>query len=106
MFVVFLVSGLMHEYVYSILFHQNENIAPIYGKNLMFFLWNGAVIYVENQIGHWFVFQWMKLNLPCCVCTFLVIMISIPVSHWFSGDWIVSGYFFDVSIGIPIFVLS
>ena len=103
----FIMSGLMHEYAWSIIFYSRNStdFYPKYGKNMIFFAWNGLVILLERQIGHWHVFQWIKCNLPRPMITFLVIMTSIPISHLFSGDWIIGGYFQDFVIGVPMFVM-
>ena len=112
MIIAFFVSGLMHEYAWSIIFYQSsknngeaQTFSPLYGKNMIFFTWNGMVMYIEQLIGHWYIFQWMKYNLPPPIRTFLVIMTSIPISHLFTGDWIVGGYFQDFTHGIPMFVM-
>jgi hypothetical protein len=114
---VFLASGLMHEYVWAILFYVHPNrmhpemgvcsdcFYPIYGKSMLFFGWNGVVIVIEYFIGHFWVFQWTKNVLPGPILTILVIMASLPIGHWFTGDWIAGGFFHHICIGFPLIVL-
>mmetsp|Transcript_30361 Transcript_30361/g.66745 ORF Transcript_30361/g.66745 Transcript_30361/m.66745 type:complete len:430 (-) Transcript_30361:180-1469(-) len=112
----FLASGLIHEYVWAILFYVHEHqkdpatgvcstcFEPKYGKNLFFFSWNGVVIALESVVGGWWLFQWMKHNLPGPVVTALVVMTALPFGHLFTGDWIAGGYFTHFQLGFPIVV--
>jgi len=114
-FSAFLASGLLHEYVWAILFfvheHQKDESGkckdcfhPIYGKQMVFFGLNGVTIALESMIGSWCLFQWMKRSLPGPIITILVLMTALPYGHLFTGDWIIGDYFSHFMLGFPVYV--
>ena len=114
-FSAFIASGLLHEYVWAILFYVHEHqkdesgkclecFYPIYGKQMVFFGLNGVTIALESMIGGWYLFQWMKRSLPGPIITVLVLMTALPYGHLFTGDWIVGDYFSHFMLGFPVFV--
>lgn len=112
----FLASGLMHEWVWAILFYVNcyqkdaitgkcaECFQPVWGKNMAFFGWNGMVIALETALKGWFLFPWMGATLPKRVKSALVLLTALPVSHLFTGDWIAGDYFSHFQLGFPLVV--
>jgi hypothetical protein len=90
----FLASGFLHEYVITalafkgILLEDHTAYVPRYGYHLAFFLWNGMAIILENMFYKHPVVLWFKENLPAPVITFLVIMIVLPIGHWFTGKYL------------------
>lgn len=105
----FVVSGLIHDYVWSLMFHQHEHMrdangqcldcfAPILLKLTAFFAWNGLVMLLERPFGPFF--QTYTQRLPTVMVSTLVVLTALPVSHWYSGDLAVGGYFHDLSIGV------
>mmetsp|Transcript_13466 Transcript_13466/g.27484 ORF Transcript_13466/g.27484 Transcript_13466/m.27484 type:complete len:412 (+) Transcript_13466:135-1370(+) len=103
----FIASGLLHEYVWSFIFFQHDDVetfTPGYGKSMLFFAWNGIVMVLENLISHWPIFQMMKSTLPTPVITHLVLLLALPVGHLFTGDLIEGGYFSDFAVALPLIV--
>lgn len=98
----FLVSGLLHEYVNIVLLSEVRD--SIEWKNMIFFLWNGMIIYCEAKIGHWFIFQWMNRSLPSILITSLVILTALPLGHLFTGEYIAGGYFDHITVANPFIV--
>ena len=98
----FLVSGLLHEFVNIVLLSEVRD--SIEWKNMIFFLWNGMIIYSESKIGHWSIFQWMSRTLPNICITFLVILTALPLGHLFTGEYIAGGYFDHVTVANPLIV--
>jgi hypothetical protein len=105
----FVVSGLVHDYTWSLMFYQHEHtrdadgrcvdcFTPILFKLTAFFAWNGAVMLLERPLGP--VFQKYTRRLPTVLVSTLVMLTALPVSHWYSGDWAKGGYFHDLSIGL------
>ena len=114
-FSAFIASGLLHEYVWAILFYVHEHqkdesgkcsgcFYPIYGKQMVFFGLNGVTIALESMIGGWHLFQWLKRSLPGPILTVLVLMTALPYGHLFTGDWIIGDYFSHFMLGFPVFV--
>eukprot|EP00814_Leptocylindrus_danicus_P021101 CAMPEP_0116007558 /NCGR_PEP_ID=MMETSP0321-20121206/2366_1 /TAXON_ID=163516 /ORGANISM="Leptocylindrus danicus var. danicus, Strain B650" /LENGTH=129 /DNA_ID=CAMNT_0003476267 /DNA_START=511 /DNA_END=900 /DNA_ORIENTATION=+ len=111
----FIVSGLVHEYVWSVMFyvHNHEKdedggcsscFTYATGKVSLFFIWNGIVIVLEQIFGGSFIFQWLRVVLPSTMKTALVILTALPLAHLFTGDWTESNYFKHYAIGMPIIV--
>mmetsp|Transcript_20238 Transcript_20238/g.29701 ORF Transcript_20238/g.29701 Transcript_20238/m.29701 type:complete len:378 (-) Transcript_20238:50-1183(-) len=109
--VTFLGSGLLHEYVIYILLQGHESTIPSirYGKNIIFFGWNGILVMTESILSSNSSFQkswWMgRIRLlPPAFVTALVILSALPVAHLFIDDWIQVGYFSHVQVGMPLLV--
>jgi Membrane bound O-acyl transferase family len=108
--VTFIVSGIIHEYVWTLLFYQYPNgtipdasnastqHVPVVWKLTLFFVWNGVVMLLERPVAPYV--QHMTSKLPTWIVSTLVVWTALPVSHWYTGDWVVGGYFHDLSIGL------
>jgi len=105
----FVVSGLIHDYSWSLIFYQHEHtlneqgectdcFAPIFWKLTAFFAWNGCVMLLERPLGP--IFNRYTRKWPTVIVSTLVVFTALPVSHWYSGDWAMGGYFHDLSIGV------
>ena len=98
----FIASGVLHEYVVwalslkKILLADHTAYTPRYGYHLIFFIWNGIVLSLENLLSKHPVFQWMSKNLPKPIITAFVIMTVLPVGHWFTGKSF--GIFYSCSL--------
>lgn len=98
----FLASGLYHEYVWCLLFyiniHQTGVHNPPFGKQLLFFGWNGILLILEYAVG------WEKLvsTMPRPAVTLIVVLMALPVGHLFTGDMLKGGYFTSLQLAIPI----
>lgn len=108
----FLVSGLIHDYVWAALFYHHGHrrdeetgichgcFAPTTLKLTAFFFWNGLVMLLEKPLGKLSPFTWCSSYLPVPILSTLVILTALPVSHWYTGDWAVGGYFNDFAIAL------
>lgn len=105
----FVVSGVMHDYVWSLVFYQHKQgintdgrcldcFVPVLLKLTAFFGWNGVVMLLERPLGPYL--RTVSSRLPTAVVSTLVVLTALPVSHWYSGDWAKGGYFRDLSIGV------
>jgi hypothetical protein len=105
----FRVSGLVHDYVWSLLFYQHEHtknedgvcldcFVPTVLKLTAFFFWNGTVMLLERPIGKYL--SPITKHIPTPILSTLVVLTALPVSHWYTGDWAKGGYFKDLSIGL------
>lgn len=106
--VTFLASGIMHEYVWLVIFFQMgsdgeeaqggtkaDSFFPF--KLTLFFLYNGLTFLIEHKFGHhitWF-HSW-----PSIIVSTGLILTALPVSHWFTGDWVLGGFFSDFVVGL------
>jgi membrane associated rhomboid family serine protease len=98
----FLASGIIHEYVWYLLFytsiHQDDVHVPPFGKQLLFFGWNGILLVMEYAV------RWEKLvsAIPKPIVTLLVVLMALPVGHLFTGDMLKGGYFSSLQLALPI----
>ena len=86
-FVTFLVSGLMHDYMWEVVFYNNNGDddydGPQFGKVTAFFTYVALVMILERPLGQLHIFQWMKFNLPINVRSTLLVVLHLPVAHWY-----------------------
>lgn len=112
MVLAFLLSGIMHDFAYACAFYQPQALrdpetgycadcysVPIY-KLTLFFLWNGMMMVLDKLLGELPPFTWISKYLPVPLVSTLVLFTAIPVSHWFTGDWVMGGAFEAVVQGI------
>lgn len=106
----FVSSGVLHEFVlYLFTFRVGSTFVPKYGKQTLFFCYNALVIVIEYalqsvklEIGG---FKWRYLSRP--VRTLIVLMTVLPVSHWFTDEYIRGKFFSDIAMGFPrVFVMD
>ena len=110
--VSFIMSGLIHDYVWAAIFYHHTNqrddetgichgcFAPTTLKLTAFFLWNGVIILLEKPMAKLPPVAWCSTNLPRPLVSTLVLLTALPVSHWYTGDWAVGGYFDDFAIAL------
>eukprot|EP00527_Entomoneis_sp_CCMP2396_P009187 CAMPEP_0198137908 /NCGR_PEP_ID=MMETSP1443-20131203/1339_1 /TAXON_ID=186043 /ORGANISM="Entomoneis sp., Strain CCMP2396" /LENGTH=423 /DNA_ID=CAMNT_0043799481 /DNA_START=229 /DNA_END=1500 /DNA_ORIENTATION=- len=101
----FFASGLLHEYTWACIFYEyrdddecEENcFSPLPSKLTLFFLYNCVTMLIEHYYGRHLTFfeSW-----PSIIVSTLLVLTALPVSHWYSGDWVVGGYFDDFSVGL------
>ena len=111
-FFAFVVSGLVHDYVWLCIYYHYrherdedtgicmECFAPTTLKLTAFFAWNGAVMLLEKPLGKLPPFTSFSKHLPLPILSTLVILTALPVSHWYTGDWAVSGNFSDFGLAL------
>jgi hypothetical protein len=104
----FVVSGLLHEYICQVIQAKSirfPGIAKDYvaniGNQLCFFVWNGGVVVLERLV---FPKGKMTNRSVWPLNTMLVLLTVLPVSHWFTDEYLRSGFYNDVSLGLPLFV--
>ena len=104
---VFFISGLFHEYVLSVVdFSRDDNGKRIvYGAQTAFFMWNAGVVALEYLLRKrsGMKFGWLE-GLPRTMISLLVVLTVLPISHWFSDDYIRMDLFSDYKRGFPIIV--
>lgn len=111
--VTFFASGLLHDYSWSLVFYQSSKVRiaadaaqerlfrPIWFKLTAFFLWNGAVMLLERPFCQIVPgVQWLSKRLPRPILATLVLLTALPVSHWYTGDWVQGGFFTDFAHGL------
>lgn len=108
----FLVSGIYHEWIVAVMFlgpantkcmdQQQPCFSPGLGRSVAFFMWNAIFILLEHHFGASYIFQWMKKNVPAPIRTFLVVMLAMPVAHWFMHAYFKSEIFVDGQAGFPM----
>ena len=108
----FCLSGLLHDYCWSLIFYHHEHeyddnghcvdcFLPIVWKQTAFFVYNGIIMLLERPVTrHVSIIPKMSKTLPLPVLSTLVTLTALPVVHWFAGDWIIGGYFKDFPIGL------
>ena len=105
----FLVSGLLHEYIWSFIFYLHTSngagahrFYPTHGKSMLFFAYNAFVMTMEKTIGHWPLFRIVSNRCPSPLTAMLVLLTALPCSHLFTGDLIAGGYFSDFAVALPL----
>ena len=104
-FFTFLASGILHEYTLFLAAVgtkvDNYSYTPKYGWQLLFFLWNFSVMGIEFLLRGNKTIQYWSAKLPKPVITALVLLTVLPISHWFTDEWILAGFITGVSRAFP-----
>lgn len=115
----FCVSGLYHEYVWKVLFFPTTSqimegggadccsscyCDAWFGKQLLFFGWNGVLIALEYLVGDK-VYSVVGF-LPPLMKSHLVVLLSLPVGHLFTADLTMAGYFEGLQQALPLFQVT
>ena len=103
----FLVSGVLHEYVLAIMQRRigepnnptRTPFEPKYGNHLYFFLWCGLVMWLEKLTRRTTAVLWIQKNLPRPVRTALVLLTVLPMTHFFTDEYIGSSFYSDLAFG-------
>lgn len=73
---------------------------------MLFFGYNGILLVLEYA----FVSSWKPVlpfrNVPKPLVTALVVLLALPVSHLFTGDLLVGGYFQALQLAFPMIVVT
>ena len=107
----FVMSGVLHEYVLLLLSLATSTNAqkpnavaiyePTYGNQFCFFAWNGMLMLLEYLFASRMSAK-VKLSLPPVIKSILVVLMALPVAHWFTDEYIRSGLFSHYSVGFPV----
>jgi hypothetical protein len=104
-FTTFLSSGILHEYILSILALRSVNsgtpYAPRFGSHVAFFAWNGVVLCSEYLVRGRKEITWMSQNLPRPVRTAFVLLTVLPISHLFTDEYVLNGMLPDFAMAFP-----
>ena len=84
--------------------HSEETCTwvPYSGMMCSFFMWNCMVVMFERAFGNQLIFQRMKQTLPRQLKATLVLFTALPISHWFTHQFISSGFYSDLALGFPL----
>jgi len=97
----FLASGILHEWVVTIIFAEHKEFYWN-GRQTAFFLWQGLLVAGEALVGHWNIFKRMNKLLPTYVKTGLIIMLGIPLAPWFFEPYQGTGFYFQAHTCFPV----
>lgn len=110
--VTFLTSGLAHEYMLHVLSSaRGPNVIANnlwrqpyqykFGHQFTFFLWNGLLLLLEEcWRGHWSLVL-VKQCIPRTIRTILLMLLVLPITHWFTDEYDKSGIFRDTATAFP-----
>ena len=108
----FFMSGILHEYVlllFSMPSSANAQSSesygsyePSHGNQFCFFLWNGMLMALEYSFINWTITSQQKISAPPIVKSIMIILMALPVSHWFTDEYIGCGFFSHYAVGFPI----
>uniref|UniRef100_A0A7S4QSP9 Wax synthase domain-containing protein n=1 Tax=Ditylum brightwellii TaxID=49249 RepID=A0A7S4QSP9_9STRA len=113
----FLASGILHEYCWGLLFYVHDNekdyesgfcsncVYPHYGKNVIFFGWNGVLIVFEYLLSQFYFVRKIRTKLPNIIITAMVLITALPIGHLFTGDWVAAGYYEQIQMAFPMFII-
>ena len=115
---VFLASGLFHEWqVWFIMTPASKHITAdepatansesyfqprYYGGMMIFMIWQSLIIGIEMMIGNTRFIKSLTQRMPRPLKTCLVIMLGLPVAHFFGEPYVRSTFFEQGSIGLPM----
>uniref|UniRef100_A0A6U1R9U0 Wax synthase domain-containing protein n=1 Tax=Cyclophora tenuis TaxID=216820 RepID=A0A6U1R9U0_CYCTE len=109
----FLMSGLLHEYVWQVLFYVgsfdtdlDDTYRRSIGKSMLFFGWNGILIVIEDAVVGRERWNAMVKPFPKVLVSLCVILTALPVVHLFTGDIVEKGYMMDLSASLPLIRVS
>ena len=115
----FTLSGLIHEYVlYFMSLRKHSSFArsqpyiysqsPTRGRQGLFFVINGLLLVAERFLETKSDLTVVKIlmksiaRLPRPVRTMLVLLLVLPIGHWFTDEYVQSSFFADASFGFPL----
>lgn len=108
----FFASGLLHEFILTLYATPSPSYAhdpasyisytPVYGNQFLFFSYNGCLMCFEYLLFSWMRKYQVQVHLPSWAKSILVISLALPVSHWFTDEYVRSGVFAHFSVGFPI----
>jgi hypothetical protein len=87
----FAASGLFHEWLLVATFSDSDYTIT-HGPTMLFFVWQAVLLAGEAAIGHWAIFAFLSKNLPTQVRSFLVILLSLPLGHFFLDSYMHSDF--------------
>lgn len=89
-FAAFCASALFHEWLLPCIFFDYPNS---FGRNSVFFAWQGMLVAMESAISCTRFIQTIKTTLPLPIRSLLVLLCGIPFGHWFLDSYVHSNFF-------------
>lgn len=91
-------SGLLHEFWLQLLtLRGGSTFVPQYGRHFVFFAWNGIALCGEHLLGHMIPTH----SIPRALRTAFVIMLVLPIAHWFTDEFVAAQFYQDAAPGFP-----
>mmetsp|Transcript_5815 Transcript_5815/g.11388 ORF Transcript_5815/g.11388 Transcript_5815/m.11388 type:complete len:424 (+) Transcript_5815:32-1303(+) len=111
----FIASGALHEYILVLLSlpvlvdggasSKYSTFTPVYGKQFCFFAWNGMLMVLEYIALQFSMPKALNIpKLPNILRSLLVVLMALPVAHWFTDEYVKSGIFSHFVVGFPMIV--
>lgn len=101
----FVASGLLHEYVlWVITLNRDRDTEVQYGMHLAFFAYNAAVFVIELLIRDTKALECVRKSLHPTAVSLLVVSSVLPVAHWFTDEYVNTGFYKDYSVGFPTII--
>jgi len=109
--VAFVASGLFHDYAWVLDFYHTDYYydtngicqgcyAPIFGRLTVFFLFTGLIMLLERPVSKLpFVISLSRI-LPTFAISTMLVLIHVPFSHWYYGDWVKAGFFHEFTLAL------
>ena len=91
----FLASGMFHEWLLPAVFYDYPST---HGVTLLFFMWQAMLVVSEAVVGRYF--RPIGQALPRLLRTALVILLGLPLAHWFCDTYIRSSFFLHGQQGL------
>lgn len=106
----FVMSGVLHEYILFLMSLpqatdadiQYVNYKPVYGNQFCFFAWQGMLMILEYIFFNWSVTSGLNIYVPTII---KIIVLALPISHWFTDEWSRSQLFSHYSVGLPLIAI-
>jgi hypothetical protein len=108
----FLASGLFHEWLnhhvfaitdpkcYSMDHFSPACLTPTFGGSIGFMIWQAVLVALEWRIGNWLIFSYVA-KMPS-VQSISIILIGLPLAHWFCEPYIRSDFFAHGQFAFPM----
>lgn len=86
----FTASGVFHEQLLPTCILQYEYA---HGFATIFFLWHALLVIGDRAMGHWPIFQFVSKRFPAPVQSALVLLLGLPIGHFFIEPYVNSDFF-------------
>lgn len=100
----FIMSGLLHEHVWMVLFFDKDSYW--FGKQLLFFGWNGILLSLEYLLGETIGRIMSKQRIPRIIRNHLVVLLALPLAHLFTMDFQLADGFTTLQQLVPILIVT
>ena len=100
--VAFFASGAFHEWLLPCVFFDYNNT---HGVTMIFFLWQAVLVMADFVLGSSKLFDFLGKSLGNGVLRSLcVVMLGVPLAHWFCDSYVRSDFFHQGNILFPCIV--